>query len=211
MIFYYGSGSPYAWKVWLCLEHKGIDYTFKRLQFDNGDTKTPEFLAVNPRGKVPAIMEDGFTLWESSAIIEYLEDCYPQKPLLPKDIRGRARIRRIMSAADNYLQPPIGNLAEETLYKSDGGDFAAIEKAKQEVFPELARFEAALQGDFFAGDDLTLADFTIYPYLRLLVRIEERKPGQGVGDNIPGRLIAWMKRIEALPYYAKTIPPHWKA
>ena len=143
MIFYYGSGSPYAWKVWLCLEHKGIDYTFKRLQFDNGDTKTPEFLAVNPRGKVPAIMEDGFTLWESSAIIEYLEDCYPQKPLLPKDIRGRARIRRIMSAADNYLQPPIGNLAEETLYKSDSGDFAAIEKAKQEVQKKilLERFQ----------------------------------------------------------------------
>jgi glutathione S-transferase len=210
MIFYYGSGSPYAWKVWLSLEHKGIDYTFKRLQFDNGDTKTPEFLAVNPRGKVPAIMDDGFALWESTPIVEYLEERYPQKPLLPKDVKGRARIRRIMAAADNYLQPPIGDLAEELLYKSDGGDAAAIAKAKEGIFAELARFDAALPGDYFHGDDLTLADFTVFPYMRMLWRIEERKPGQGVGGDIPERLVAWMKRIEALPYYARTIPPHWK-
>ena len=211
LIFYYGSGSPFAWKVWLCLEHKGIDYTFKLLSFDKGDTKTPEFLAVNPRGRVPAIMDDGFPLWESNAIIEYLEDRYPQKPLLPKDAKSRARIRRIVSAADAYLLPPIGDLAEETIYKSDGGDAKLMAEAREKVYAELARFDAALPGDFFAGDELSLADFTIYPHLRLLVRIEERKPGLGIGGNMPERLTAWMKRIEALPYYTKTIPPHWRS
>ena len=211
LIFYYGSGSPFAWKVWLCLEHKGIDYTFKLLSFDKGDTKTPEFLAVNPRARVPAIMDDGFPLWESNAIIEYLEDRYPQKPLLPKDAKSRARIRRIVSAADAYLLPPIGDLAEETIYKSDGGDAKLMAEAREKVYAELARFDAALPGDFFAGDELSLADFTIYPHLRLLVRIEERKPGLGIGGNMPERLTAWMKRIEALPYYTKTIPPHWRS
>lgn len=211
LIFYYGSGSPFAWKVWLCLEHKGIDYTFKLLSFDKNETKTPEFLAVNPRGRVPAIMDDGFPLWESNAIIEYLEERYPQKPLLPKDIKSRARIRRIISAADSYLLPPIGDLAEETIYKSDGGDAKLMAEAREKVYAELARFDAALPGAFFNGDELSLADFTIYPHLRLLVRIEDRKPGLGIGGNMPERLTAWMKRIEALPYFAKTIPPHWRS
>ena len=59
LTFYYGSGSPYAWKVWLALEHKGIPYEFKLLSFDAGDTKKPEFLQVNPRAQVPAILLSG--------------------------------------------------------------------------------------------------------------------------------------------------------
>src|SRR5262249_24724383 len=87
--FYFGSGSPFAWKVWLTLEHKGIAYTAKRLSFDKDETRTPEFLAINPRGRVPAIVDDGFALYESNAICEYLEEKYPQNPLLPKDAKGR--------------------------------------------------------------------------------------------------------------------------
>src|SRR5689334_1889011 len=103
LTFYFGSGSPYAWKVWLALEHKGIPFEAKRLSFDSDDTKTPAFLAINPRGRVPAILDDGFALWESSAIIEYLEERFPQNPLLPKDIKARASVRRMVNEADNYL------------------------------------------------------------------------------------------------------------
>ena len=91
LTFFFGSGSPYAWKVWLALEHKGIPFVAKRLSFDNNDTKTPEFLAINPRGRVPAILDGDFPLWESSAIIEYLEERYPERPLLPKDVKARDR------------------------------------------------------------------------------------------------------------------------
>ena len=72
LTFYYGSGSPFAWRVWLALEHKQIAYELKVLSFDRGDTRTPEFLAINPRGRVPTIVHDGFKLWESLAILEYL-------------------------------------------------------------------------------------------------------------------------------------------
>ena len=94
LTFYYGSGSPFAWKVWLILEHKGIPYEFRLLTFDRGDTKSSEFRAVNPRGKVPAILDDGFALWESAVIAEYLEERYPQKPLLPGDARHGPPDRR---------------------------------------------------------------------------------------------------------------------
>ena len=66
--FYYGSGSPYAWKVWLALEHKQLEYDLKLLSFDRGETRAPEFRALNPRGKVPTLVDDGLVLWESSAI-----------------------------------------------------------------------------------------------------------------------------------------------
>ncbi|HVO04591.1 MAG TPA: glutathione S-transferase family protein, partial [Candidatus Cybelea sp.] len=75
--FYFGSGSPYAWKVWLALEHKGIPHEAKRLTFDPDQTKTPEFLKINPSGKVPALVDGDARLYENAAICLYLADKYP--------------------------------------------------------------------------------------------------------------------------------------
>jgi glutathione S-transferase len=209
--FYYGSGSPFAWKVWLTLEHKRIPYDFRLLSFDRGDLRTPEFRAVNPRGQVPAIVDDGFALWESTAIVEYLEERYPQQPLLPRDAAARATVRRLMFEADNHLYPAQTDLMEATLYRPAGAaeDPARIAAGKEKLIGELVRWDALLAGEFLAGP-LSLADFTAYPYVRLVRRLEERQPKNGLGDRMPARLQAWMRRIEALPYYAKTIPPHWK-
>jgi len=67
-----------------------------------------------------------------------------------------------------------------------------------------------LSGEHFAKD-LSLADFTVYPHLRFLRRIDDRQPGHDWCNHIPTRLAAWMKRIEDLPYYGRTFPPHWKS
>ena len=90
IVFYYGSGSPYAWKVHFALEHKALPYERKVLSFSAGDTKKPEFLALNPRGQVPTIDDDGFVLYESNAIVEYLDEAYPGcgSPLFPGDARA---------------------------------------------------------------------------------------------------------------------------
>jgi glutathione S-transferase len=209
--FYYGSGSPYAWKVWLALEHKGLAHEARRLTFDPDQTKTPEFLKINPRGRVPAIVDDGFALFESNAIVEYLEDRYPPTPLLPQDPRGRALARRLAAEADSYLGVIGGELLELTLYtKPEERDAARIAEAKTKVRAELARWEGYLTGEFFVGS-LGLADFAVYPWMRLLVRAEER--GEGLGfkrSELPPKLAAWLARIEALPYYEKTVPPHWR-
>jgi glutathione S-transferase len=116
LAFYCGSGSPFAWKVWLTLEHKQVAYELKVLSFDRGDTKSPEFLAVNPRGQVPAIVDNGYALWESQAIVEYLEEQYPQRPLLPSDPRGRATVRRLMHEADNHLSDAQTDLFAATRF-----------------------------------------------------------------------------------------------
>lgn len=211
LTFYFGSGSPFAWKVWLVLEHKGIAYAPKRLSFDKDETRAPEFLKLNPRGRVPTIVDDGFALYESNAICEYLEDKYPQKPLLPKDAQGRAVVRRLIGEADDGLYEPGSDLMSKVLYvAADQRDAKAIGEAKAKLREELAYWRDYLKGDFFAGA-LSLADFTIYPYLRMPNRVEERASGHGLKrEDLPANLAAWMRRIEALPYFDKTIPPHWK-
>ena len=211
LTFYFGSGSPFAWKVWLALEHKGIAYTPKRLSFDKDETRSPEFLKINPRGRVPAIVDDGFALYESNAINEYLEEKYPQNPLLPKDAKSRAIVRRLVGEADDGLYKASSDLMDKVLYVSPAErDAKAIAEAKAKLREELNHWQNYLKGDFFSGA-LSLADFAIYPYMRMPVRVEERVPGQGLKrQDLPANVAAWMKRIEALPYFERTIPPHWK-
>jgi glutathione S-transferase len=212
LTFYFGSGSPYAWKVWLALEYKGIPFEAKRLSFDNNDTKTPEFLAINPRGRVPAILDDGFALWESAAIVEYLDERYPEKPLLPKDVKARATVRRMINEADNYLQAASSEIMEQAVYLTPAERTAErTANAKKQMMEELTRLEKCLKGDFLTGD-LSLADFAAYPYVRIAQRAEERSPGLGTARaDMPKKISAWMSRIESLPYFERTTPPHWKA
>lgn len=212
LTFYFGSGSPYAWKVWLALEHKEIPFEAKRLSFDNDDTKTPAFLAINPRGRVPAILDDGFALWESSAIIEYLEERYPQKPLLPKDVKTRAVVRRMVNEADNYLAIASNEIMEQAIYLTPAErDPDKVTAAKKQMAGELDRLAKCFTSNYLGGE-LGLADYAAYPYVRMAQRAEERAAGFGIARAaMPEKIQAWLGRIEALPYYARTIPPHWKA
>jgi len=210
LTFFYGSGSPFAWKVWLALEHKQIPYQLKVLSFDKGDTRDPAYRAINPRGKVPTIVDGEFSLWESAVILEYLEDAYPEHPLLPGDHRQRATARRIASEAEEYLKPLTGDLANATLFSNAPAELAVLEDLHERLARELPAFGEMLQGDYFAGE-LSLADFTVYPHMRLIPRIDERQPGESWSKHIPKEFATWMKRIELLPYYERTVPPHWKS
>lgn len=210
LTLYYGSGSPYAWKVWFALEHKKLDYEWKLLSFDRGETQAPEFLALNPRGKVPVLVHDGVAIAESNAIVEYLEERFPEPALLPRDIAARAKVRTLAAEADGYIAPVQRRLFQETLYrKPEERDETKIAEARAAVVEELTRWDARLSGDWLCGE-LSLADFAVYPHVRAIGRVDDRMPAYGLGAAWPARIAAWMKRVEALPYYAKTIPPHWK-
>lgn len=208
---YYGSGSPYAWKIWLALEHKQLPYELKLLSFDRNEHRTPEYLAINPRAKVPALVDGDLQLWESSAILEYLEDAYPERPLLPQDARARARVRRIAAEADTYLAPTMRPLFAAVLYKPAAEREPAVIAAAQEAtLAEASRFAGYLRGEWFGDDQLSFADLAVYPHLRLLQRIEERVPEHPLLHRFPPALVAFMRRMGALPYHDRTLPPHWK-
>jgi glutathione S-transferase len=207
--FYFGSGSQYAWRVWLALEFKGLAYTAHRMHFDKGDLRTPSYLAINPRGRVPAIVDDGFALFESSAIVAYLEDKYPTPSLLPKDVRARAIARRIAAEVDTDLAPPNEAFLDATLFAREPATAETVAAAKEALAKELARFESYVEGDTFVGE-LTVAEITVYPFLRFLDRVQERQPQHDAAALVGPRLRKLMRRVEALPYYDKTFPPHWR-
>jgi len=101
---YTGHGSPYGWRVWLALELKKVAHDVKILSFQAGDTRKPEFVALNPRHTVPTIVDDGHVLWESLAILEYLDERYDTgTKLYPGDAKNRARIRRLIQEMEGYL------------------------------------------------------------------------------------------------------------
>lgn len=208
---YYGSGSPYAWKVWLALEHKQLAYELMVLSFDRGETRTPEFLALNPRGKVPVLVDEGVALAESTAIAEYLEERYPERPLLPRDPLARARARRIAIEADSWFAEAIRGVRHYVFGRDPASEPEVLAAALQTLGAELARFDGYLGAQDFLVGDLSLADFTLYPHLRLLLRFEQRQPAIAVSSAMPPGLAAWQERMAALPYMERTIPPHWKA
>lgn len=211
--FYYLSGSPFAWKIWLALEHKRIEYTLRVLSVDTGDLKTPAYRAINPHGKVPAIVHDGFVLYESSAIAEYLEEAFPDSgaPLWPADPRLRAVGRRLAAEAEGYLYPPIRKVFEQLVLRRDGSpDEAVLAKAKESADEKMTLLEQSLLGGFFLGGQPTLADYAIYPLTALLIRLGSRRPDLDLAGAVPPGLAEWRARMEALLYLDKTWPPHWR-
>lgn len=208
--FYYGSGSPFAWSVRLVLEYKQLPYELHLLSLQNGELKQPEYLAINPHGKVPALVDDDFALWETSTIIEYLEERYPEYPVFPSNLKNRAIARRLSAEAHSYLYPALRKLMNLTLFRTDGdGEPAEITLALNDLSRELNYFEDALVDDYFVGN-ISVADFTVYPLLALVKRLHERRLQLGAGALIGPKLAGFMERIERLPYFLKTTPPHWK-
>ena len=213
LTLYYGSGSPYAWRVQLALEHKALPYELKVLSFSAGDTKKPEFLALNPRHQVPVLTDGNFSLYESNAIVEYIDEAYPGRgaPLFPGDAKTHALIRRLILEVDNYYGPTSEKLLEQAFWKKpEERDAKAIADARAGVVGELGNFEKAMRGDYLAGP-LSAADFALYPMVALLKRAQMKLPDLDADGMLPSAIKIWKTRIEALPFFDKTIPPHWKA
>lgn len=213
MKFHYLSGSPFSWKIWLALEHGGFAYEPVRLQVDAGDLRSPEFLALNPKGKLPMLVDGALVLSESDAIAEYLADLRAPSgaALWPVNIAERALGRRFAAAATNYVYPQVRRIMEQTLFlKAGAADLEAIGTARAQLSIDLRLLAEAMQEAFATGSTPTIADFTLYPFIALLGRIDAQKPGHFAAAVVPERLTALARRIEALPWFERTIPPHWR-
>lgn len=211
--FYHGHGSPYSWRVWLALEHKAVPYALKVLSFQNNDTQKPEFVALNPRHTVPTIVDDGHSLWESMAILEYLDERFATgAKLYPGDAKNRGRIRRLIREMEEHLGVEgIDPIVTELFFKGDAApDMDKVANARERLRAELEYFSKELRGKYLAGDAPTAADFVLYPYLGYCARVTFRKPETKLDELLPAALADYKKRIEALPYFDKTFPPHWR-
>ena len=209
---YYLSGSPYAWRVLLALEHKKLQYKRIDLSFENGDFKSESYLALNPRGKVPVLVDEGVTLYESPAILEYLEDKYRDSGnnLLPKEVGERAISRRIINEIDVYLDPASRRLLMATFFTpKEKWNEEKISKAVESLLRELKYFD-----DYFelsvANGTLSSVEFSMFPIIALVLRLEKLKSDLGFSQAMSNALRQWLSALEGLKLFQTTRPPHWK-
>ncbi|HUJ57008.1 MAG TPA: glutathione S-transferase family protein [Kofleriaceae bacterium] len=212
---YWGSGSPYAWRVLLAAELKHLPYESKLLEFSKGQLKTPEFLAMNPRGKVPVIRDGDVTLAESIAILAYLERKYPEPPLFGRSAAETGRIWAAISEFESYLREPLTTVTRWLF--GDKPRTPEVDAALPQVHAELAKLDERLgRGAWLCGDGPTAADIVYFPPARTIVRAGVRAEARARElDLFPfveryPRIGAWIARIEALPGYDRTFPPHWR-
>jgi glutathione S-transferase len=214
LVFHHGHGSPYSWRVWLALGHLGIPYELKVLSFSDKDQLKPEFVALNPRHQVPTIVHDGYALWESLAILEYLDEIVPARRLYPGTAQERARIRRLIREDEEHLDGKGLTPIYDELYKRPEGeapDEARLEAARRKLVEEMEYFGRELRGPFLAGAEPTAADFVMYPDIAYVKRIGAKKPASKLEGILPPAIAQWAARIEALPYFDETFPPHWRS
>jgi len=215
---FWGCGSPYSWRVQLALEIKRIPYQSRRLNFSKQDLQSGELLAVNPRGQVPALRDGAFTLYESLAILSYLDAKQPNPPLFGNSAAEHGLIWRQLMECVYHLEPHMTTFAGTIL----SGELPekrqdAIESRKQ-VEQELARLDRVLsREDYLAGNRISAADVSYYPVIQLLLIAARRENTEAVSGGLRlsevhfPALHAWCQRIEALPGFARTNPPHWRA
>jgi glutathione S-transferase len=222
MDVYWISGSPYAWTVLLTLELKKLDYTSRLLVESQGELKTPEFLALNPRGQVPVMRDGDLVLPESLAILAYIERKAPDPPMLGRSAEETGRIWKFMLDCHNNLISPVDRLVGPALESQHYGGVEEnaddMREAAKIVKRELGYLEAALTDrDWLVGSELTAADMVIFPFVLIFERAISHKSVAPleldlgpISEKFPA-IGAWKERITALDGFEKTYPPHWRA
>jgi glutathione S-transferase len=180
-------------RVKIALHEKGLAYQRVTLNLAKKDQKRPEFLKLNPYGKVPVINDDGQILFESCIINEYLDEKYPNPALMPKDpyLRGRGRV--LVDYALNYIHEPYWTLRCEMLKPEAERHGAMIEEKRQSLRELLRYLEDALEERSYFLGEFSLTDIAMIPrFLRM------ETYGALPAPSLPG-LGAWLKRIKERP------------
>lgn len=197
-------GSPFGRSVLIALEEKGAPYRLAALA--PGDSKGPAHLARHPFGRVPVLAHDGFVLYETQAILRYLDRVLPEPALTPADIRQAARMDQVMNISDWYLFQGVCNVI---IFQRIVGpqffgtttDEAAIARAMPQARTVIAELSRLLgEQPFMVGDQLSLADLQAAPQASFLSLTPEWAELTAGHPN----LVAWIERLEARPSFKST-------
>ena len=210
------SGAPRPWRVLLGLVAKELDFEHVVLQASKKEHKAPEFLALNPRGRVPLLVDGEVVVRESLAILEYLDRRSPTTSLFGATPSERTLTWQRVMEADHDVYPGTAPFIRSML---DGALVSDATRAQA----ELARAELSVltswlgASPFRVGTRFSAVDCVCFPQVRLLQRVNERRPevmaelGLHPFPDLYPALSHWVKRVEALPGYDKTFPSHWRA
>lgn len=183
--------SPYAQKVKLALYEKGIPFEAKTP--DLFGTTEPAFLDSSPRREVPSLIDGDFTVFDSSIILEYVEDRWPTPPLLPGSPQDRARVRMIEEICDTYYEAINWGLAEIRVFGRAQGELA--EQIVARGGEQIAGLHRWLERElgarpYFNGDAFGWGDLCVYPYVAGSL-------GFGFAPPAGSRLADWLGRVAA--------------
>jgi len=179
---------------------KGLQWETTWLDLPAGEHKKPEYLAINPVGKVPALIDGEVIVHDSTIVGEYLEDKYPGKTLLPADPTTRARARAFEDYCDAYLAASNYKILAELRKPENERNREKIEEGEREMLKHFEYLERELKGrQFFAGA-LSLGDISFIPPLA-----NYERAGYSITDQFPN-LKAWWERLKARPSFNESWP-----
>jgi glutathione S-transferase len=214
---YWGSGSPFAWRVLLTLEVKGLAYQSTLLEFSKGEHKASGFLKLNPRGKVPVLKDDEFVLSESLAIMAYLDKKYPEPPLYGTSPQETGLIWRAILEMEAYMVSAGDKLVRPLFFGQGLEETDKIQEAAATIRRELKRIDTELEGaSWLIGNQMSAADISLFPLVQMIFRAAGKDVAKPFNfellplDKYFPHIAAWAKRIEALSGYERTYPPHWR-
>jgi glutathione S-transferase len=196
--------SPNCRKVLATVYHLGLPVDIRQLNLAAGEQRKPDFLAINPNGRVPALVDGDFRLWESNAIAQYLCEVAGDTRLWPGDARGRADVARWLSWQGAHWGPATNALIWENhakaMYGMGGPDEKALADAT-EKFHAVARVLDAHLADrrFVAGDEPTIADFALGGNMTYAA------PAKFPLEGYPN-LRAWWDRLEDIDSWRRSKP-----
>jgi glutathione S-transferase len=193
MKIYDFAASPNAYRVRAVAYELGLAPTYVHVNFATGDTRTPEFLAKNPNGRMPVLEDEGFVLWESNAIIAYLAAKHPEKGLIPSDARGRAEVDRWMFWQVSDWNPAFEKIVHEKLKPMFGGgtpDEAIIRDGVEQIGKLAAVLDGWLKDREYVAGKLSVADFGLMGFASL-------RQVFGVDFSAHPNVSAWLSRLEA--------------
>ena len=216
---WWGSGSPYSWRALLALEYKQLPYVSHLVQFAKQEHKSPELLALNPRGRVPVLKDGDYVCFESMAIIHYLDRKYPERSLFGRTPEEAGTIVRVISEYHSYVEEHIKKVMYAILFQSaeSGGHSDDVMRAMHLLASEASTIEKRLTtSSWLVGDSFSAADVVLFPGIQMVLRTLDRREAQDLRSrflpletNYPA-ILAWIQRVEALPGYERTYPPHWR-
>jgi glutathione S-transferase len=186
---------PFGQKVRIVLAEKNLSYELALVDITKGEHRRPEFLRLNPYGRVPVLVDEDTVVYDSTIINEYLDDEYPDPPVLPRIEFSslRAHSRLFEDFADTSFTPQVGQLMNE-MGKAEGErDQNRVQRLRQTIERVLDYVNRELQGQHFLAGEFSVADIGFVP--RLLV-LRELGIDAGAGR---GNLDAWIRRLLERP------------
>jgi glutathione S-transferase len=214
---FWGSGSPYAWRVLLALEHKRLPYVSHLLQFSKQEHKSPQMLKMNFRGQVPVIKDGDYVCFESLAILYYLDLKYPERPIFGHNPEESGTIMRVICEYQSYAEIEINKIVGAIFDGTVDPRSEATTHAMHLVGGEARTIEQRLaKSAWVVGDEFSAADMVIFPGIQLLLRAMSKPAAAELRsrllplDVFYPSIARWMHRVEGLPGYERTYPPHWR-